>query len=82
MHCPQVLDFIIGPVVTGTLRGLGGGGSGVQLTSDLASPLCGVVGSASQTPFYGTSNAGTWGGGTGLSGTEPANYTLARHIAL
>lgn len=29
----------------------------------------GVVGSASQTLFYGTSNAGTGGGGTGLSGT-------------
>lgn len=42
----------------------------------------GVVGSASQTPFHGTPNGGTWGGGTGLSGNEPANYTLARHITL
>lgn len=42
----------------------------------------GVVGSTSQTLFYGTSNAGTWGGGTGLSGTEPVNYTPARHITL
>lgn len=42
----------------------------------------GVMGSASQTLFCGTLNAGTRGGGKGLSGAEPANYTLARHITL
>ncbi|KAK2895373.1 hypothetical protein Q8A73_014861 [Channa argus] len=80
MHCPRCDEFINRPVVTGTL--CGSGGQSRALTPDLASPLCGVMGSASQTLFYGTSNAGTWGGGVGLSAAEPGNYTLARHITL
>lgn len=39
-----------------------------------------VVGSVSQTLFYGSSNAGTWGGGTRLSGSELGNYTVVRHF--
>lgn len=45
----------------------------VQIMNEVYS-LRGPAGSVKQ-----TSNAWPWGGGTGLSGTEMTNYTLARH---